>query len=463
MLKILIVDDNPLIRGGLGNMIEWEKLGAEPAGSAENGEEALLLCEKNQPDIVITDIRMPRKDGMELLSALQERYPDIQTIVVSAYDSFAYAKHAMTAGSINYILKPVDPVELNETISKAAKLIRSREGGTSLLLTDGLREALSGEKAAGPIYVLASAGTDEETDGFCADIFGNCVQAEEGNVRYLAGIRKKECDGLEFEKKYRRLLLRRCLGVSEPLAELSEGAVAAGMEEAVHRAYLQEFAWQGETETVKPFGQEQFFLQLDSGNSRSACAMVKDGLISCGREDVLTCEKNRDYAEQCLKMLSQYSSAGFDAAGPVMQKLLDSGKQLLYGSMDEILRDICGIIEKLCIFSAEQLHTQRHIALRMKKILEEHYQEDLSAERMAELFDYSAAYLGKLFRRESGISIGQYLIGVRMEKAAGLLLGTDMKIVDIAHQVGYADELHFQKLFKKKTGKTPGAFRKERG
>lgn len=463
MLKILIVDDNPLIRGGLGNMIEWEKLGAEPAGSAENGEEALLLCEKNQPDIVITDIRMPRKDGMELLSALQERYPDIQTIVVSAYDSFAYAKHAMTAGSINYILKPVDPVELNETISKAAKLIRSREGGTSLLLTDGLREALSGEKAAGPIYVLASAGTDEETDGFCADIFGNCVQAEEGNVRYLAGIRKKECDGLEFEKKYRRLLLRRCLGVSEPLAELSEGAVAAGMEEAVHRAYLQEFAWQGETETVKPFGQEQFFLQLDSGNSRSACAMVTDGLISCGREDVLTCEKNRDYAEQCLKMLSQYSSAGFDAAGPVMQKLLDSGKQLLYGSMDEILRDICGIIEKLCIFSAEQLHTQRHIALRMKKILEEHYQEDLSAERMAELFDYSAAYLGKLFRRESGISIGQYLIGVRMEKAAGLLLGTDMKIVDIAHQVGYADELHFQKLFKKKTGKTPGAFRKERG
>lgn len=191
--------------------------------------------------------------------------------------------------------------------------------------------------------------------------------------------------------------------------------------------------------------------------------MVEDGLISCGREDIFTCEKNRDYAEQCLKMLSQYSSAGFDAAGPVMQKLIDSGKQLSYGSMDEILRDICGIIEKLCIFSAEQLHTQRHIALRMKKILEEHYQEDLSAERMAELFDYSAAYLGKLFRRENGISIGQYLIGVRMEKAAGLLLGTDMKIVDIAHQVGYADELHFQKLFKKKTGKTPGAFRKERG
>lgn len=218
MLKILIVDDNPLIRGGLGNMIEWEKLGAEPAGTAENGEEALLLCEKNQPDIVITDIRMPRKDGMELLSALQERYPGIQTIVVSAYDSFAYAKHAMTAGSINYILKPVDPVELNETISKAAKLIRGREGGTSLLLTDGLREALSGKKAAGQVYVLASAGADEETDGFCADIFGNCVQAEEGNVRYLAGIRKKEGDGLEFEKKYHRLLLRRCLGISEPLA-----------------------------------------------------------------------------------------------------------------------------------------------------------------------------------------------------------------------------------------------------
>ena len=125
--KILIVDDNPLIRMGLTEMIEWGRLGLKSVGCVEDGEEALELCREMRPDIVITDIRMPRKDGIELLTRLQEDYPEVQTIVVSAYDTFSYVKHAMVTGSLNYILKPIDPGELNTTIEKALMEIEKRK------------------------------------------------------------------------------------------------------------------------------------------------------------------------------------------------------------------------------------------------------------------------------------------------------------------------------------------------
>ena len=136
---------------------------------------------------------------------------------------------------------------------------------------------------------------------------------------------------------------------------------------------------------------------------------------------------------------------------------------MLYEDVREILKDIYRVMESICLNAAEKLHTQKNIAIQMKKILDENFKEDISIEKMAELFGYSAVYLSRLFKRETGVSAGQYLIGIRMEKAAELLRKTDMKIIDVAHQVGYGDELHFQKLFKNKTGKTPGAYRKDTG
>ena len=126
MYGILIADDNSLVRMSLVNMIDWKRHNAELVATAHDGEEAFRLCEEHHPHIVITDIRMPGKDGIYLMKQLQRYYPDIQLIVVSAHGIFEYAKQAMRAGCINYILKPINGEELNETIRTAIRMIQKK-------------------------------------------------------------------------------------------------------------------------------------------------------------------------------------------------------------------------------------------------------------------------------------------------------------------------------------------------
>lgn len=130
MYKIILSDDNPLIRMGMKSMIQWKELKAELAGEAEDGDEALELIRTCGADLLITDIRMPGKDGLYLIREINENYPDMSTIIISAYNEFSYAKEALKAGSVDYILKPIDPEEMNAAIVKAMDRKKEHEAGS---------------------------------------------------------------------------------------------------------------------------------------------------------------------------------------------------------------------------------------------------------------------------------------------------------------------------------------------
>ncbi|HTG68653.1 MAG TPA: response regulator [Candidatus Udaeobacter sp.] len=116
MIKVLIVDDESWTRDIIRAFGEWERLGMEIIGEAADGQEALQMTEELQPHIVITDMRMPGTDGVRLLQLLNDRHPDVKAIVVSGYDDFQYAKHALRYKAVDYLLKPVDPKELNAAL-----------------------------------------------------------------------------------------------------------------------------------------------------------------------------------------------------------------------------------------------------------------------------------------------------------------------------------------------------------
>ncbi|URJ37167.1 response regulator [Paenibacillus polymyxa] len=118
MIRVLIVDDEPWNRDILKTFGTWEQLGMSVVGEAEDGDEAFTLVGELAPHIVITDMHMPGADGVELLQALNNQCPDVKIIVVSGYDDFAYAKHAIRYKAIDYLLKPVNPVELNAVLLK---------------------------------------------------------------------------------------------------------------------------------------------------------------------------------------------------------------------------------------------------------------------------------------------------------------------------------------------------------
>ena len=133
MIKVLIVDDEYIMRQGLKYMIDWEQEGFEIVGEATNGAEALQCIETLTPQIIICDIVMPQLDGVDFSEAVHRMYPRIQTIIVSGYDKYEYVRHTLINGVVDYILKPtLNPEELRRVLQKAVDRIPgARMGSTS--------------------------------------------------------------------------------------------------------------------------------------------------------------------------------------------------------------------------------------------------------------------------------------------------------------------------------------------
>lgn len=145
MLKVLIADDKPSVTSGLRRLVPWERLNACVVGECANGKEALDLALEQQPDVVITDIRMPVMDGLELCKQLHERMPNTLLIVLSAFHDFAYAQTAMRYGVSEYILKPIDKPKLDmltEKIAQASQERTVRDRFSRLMFDDRMKEQL---------------------------------------------------------------------------------------------------------------------------------------------------------------------------------------------------------------------------------------------------------------------------------------------------------------------------------
>ena len=116
MLTVLIVDDEILARRGVAQGVDWERLGCRVAGEAANGEEGVALAEKLRPGLIITDIRMPRMDGVEMMNTLRARGCDAHVIVLTAYSDFPYVRGALKFGADDYLLKPFRNRELENAV-----------------------------------------------------------------------------------------------------------------------------------------------------------------------------------------------------------------------------------------------------------------------------------------------------------------------------------------------------------
>lgn len=143
-MKLLIADDEALIRDGIRNHIDWGKYGIEIAGVEENGLAALRVLEKEPIDILVTDIRMPRMDGIELSREARRRYPNIKIIILSGYEEFEFAQQALELSVMKYLLKPFTRPELEEAVVQAKEEVDSmRRAERRMSVTmDQLRRSL---------------------------------------------------------------------------------------------------------------------------------------------------------------------------------------------------------------------------------------------------------------------------------------------------------------------------------
>lgn len=125
--KIIIVDDEYLIRNLIRNCIDWDELEVEIIGEASNAHECLRLIDKNKPDIILTDINMPLTNGLDMTGLLLEKYPEIKVIIITGYDKFEYAKRSIRLGISDFILKPIDDEELKDAVLRLKEKIEKEK------------------------------------------------------------------------------------------------------------------------------------------------------------------------------------------------------------------------------------------------------------------------------------------------------------------------------------------------
>lgn len=121
MYKVAIIDDEPLIVEGLSKTMAWGKWNCQVAGTASDGKEGMKLIRERRPDIVITDINMPKMDGLRMIAGLKSEFPDMQIIILTGYREFEYARQAIELGVSRFLLKPSKMNELEEAVDAATK------------------------------------------------------------------------------------------------------------------------------------------------------------------------------------------------------------------------------------------------------------------------------------------------------------------------------------------------------
>lgn len=215
LLKLLLVDDEAIILRGLTETYDWERMGYEVVATAGSGEHALALIEDEEPDVVITDVRMKKISGLELIERTKLSHPEIKFIVVSAYKDFEYAKRACQGGALSYLVKPIDDQELAKIMQKAyeacmeeKKKSRTYENWRRILvdhedsfLTQTIERYVKDEISAQELNSLAEALSKES--GFqnfyvavCADI--DIIHKVTNQVEFDL---KRYCLFTELEKK----------------------------------------------------------------------------------------------------------------------------------------------------------------------------------------------------------------------------------------------------------------------
>ena len=211
MLKVLVVEDEPYVRRGIVLSVDWTALDCFVVGEAANGEEGYDAALKFQPNIIITDIRMPKMDGIEMLKRLREAGCKSEVIILTAYSDFEYAQNALHYGAADYLLKPFHDGELEQVIVSIHSRLMARQGNAAESLP-----ALQLKKGDKSKYVMESlayiAGHYNDPDIGVGSIAANAGISE----GYLCHIFKKETNYtlMEYLSQYRMhvamQLLRDC-------------------------------------------------------------------------------------------------------------------------------------------------------------------------------------------------------------------------------------------------------------
>ena len=524
MYTIVIADDEVELRQALIRRIDWEKVGFQVVGQAENGAEALELVEKLEPDLLLTDVRMPFMSGIELAREVREIRPTMQIAFLSGFDDFTYAQQAIQYNIISYMLKPISSVELTEELKKIKKKIDEKFEEFTSKIAEQEQKSLTG--FAMPLLLDSfQRGSGREGELVAEAVNSGFLQADHTQMHYAVIVASfwddegKNCTGEKSANAVHRILRKymrhvsfytggRVISllaatrgsldkylhiivedISQSMKRIVNLSSSIGVSRIVpglsscHEAYIEAMDAMGysrrsdmgicfiaDIERSGTFDQERIQTVVNE----------IEGLLRSGTQ-----EEVRDCVCGLFNQMEQEDSPVMTIQ-LVMVQIIAAVFRLVYavvgGEAVESLQK-ASPLQNQWFFENTREMQERYLTfcLAARDLLAEHRKKSssvicdmaldiidnrfsdpsLSLNSISGEISVSPNYLSSLMKRSTGSTFMDLLTKKRMETAKSLLLETQMKVREISEKCGYNDQHYFSYCFKKYEGVSPNACRRQ--
>ena len=552
MKKVMIVDDEVLVRIGIKSMTAWENYGYTIVCDASDGEEALRKIGEFRPHIVLTDLKMQGMDGFDLISECSVKYPRIKFIVLSNYNDFDNVRKAMKLGAYDYVFKLTvhaeELLKIMEEASRDMELEQEDAAGSDLehvvyknldVIKNGLfKQALNKdglfldrvEKGFRDLalkidwdspYCVLSIQIDSleivkkrgdflETDlllfsmgNIIAELMDRGCRAEVFQYQDCefavvvnwdgeehGGGDREDNDGGKLSD-FQKMLSLRFQTLVKYIAQYYGFAISGA---------VSKLTWNGVKDVRKVVEENHTILErrffLEPGILLSSCENqtvltslnlpeelqipVLDGMIArgdfygvtgylqelldwCGRQQECRPQEIRAYLTKVCRRLS----VGLAGHGIETEKIHDKNGATMIEAISgyTFYEEIRAALEELLSTFREQYRKEagrpcRREISKVIQYVEMHLEEELTVAKVADLAGMSESRFAHVFKEETGVSFMEYVNTKKMDKARELLQNTDLRVNEIAERIGIFNPNYFSAQYKKKTGQSPGEFRK---
>ncbi|MEK4248899.1 helix-turn-helix domain-containing protein [Paenibacillus sp. FSL W7-1287] len=515
MMKIMIVDDEVIIRTGLATVIKWDELGLtflEPAASAEEAMERIPV---EQPDILLTDIRMTGKTGLQLAEEAREILPSLDIIILTGYDDFSYTQQAIRQGINDYLLKTSRPDDIIRTVLRAKQRLEEKSHQHNqeqlarrnhllekwiihgepiqeqneleelqLLNPDSQAQQILGYQ----VWMITGSGWNESPkkekllsfaiENICRELLQCETFIQQERVIVLMPVPHMQ------DERERELKLRRNEQAVMKIKSMLRCQLNVTIGQLVHDKVHLHDSYQSALH-IEPYHRliNDSIIRYDdmllrAGAPTTCTAGHEHQLITILLEDDPLSLKTwvNDYIQQHLAH-PQFTLDSLEAA---MQHVVTIVNQWLTRAQQAIDRASLYPLSILFRYSREMepsvcLFQYIHSVMKMyhhqlasstishvqkaKSFIESNAELDLNLQQVANRIHIHPSHLSELFKKETGMTFSDYITQQRMKRAAQLLSTTRLKVGEIANHVGYTDVKYFSQLFKKDTGITPSEYR----
>lgn len=524
MIKILLADDEHIIKKGIREHIDWEALGAVVCAEASDGKEALRMVQEHQPHIIISDIKMPYVNGLEMIEEVKKICINCSVIFISGHDEFSYVQKALTLGALDYILKPIDPLYLQERLKEIIKSIHTRNKEQSALehskkaqMRQFLQSITLGNES--PLQIrknLLSMSEEVKHKWFYIlslqiDLYYHIAGK---HVEQNADIIRREfyhlVDVFDSSSVYR---------ISESLSSYEICLICDSQSELKEK--LQQ-GLQSIHQITKKFG---FSVTIGVSNPLTSLKELHRALIDAQNALELKFIKGGDaiyhakdyevyrstfHGEQYLPdttlLMQALKEGNVDALKEQFEHIIENiltnkePKRALHYLSAEVLHHIIEILKKrdlsidevfdnpinqwaelgkiqtvqdfserfieqlisvsMYIAKRRDYHASQILDQAIGYIKEKYCENSLSLEEVAKSAGMSPCYFAVIFKQQTGKTFNRYLTDVRINIAKDLILYTDEKSYEIGPKVGYDNASYFSTVFKKTTGMSPSEYKK---